>query len=135
MTPSERNKLYLLNNPKTHWMCSSGGCRKKKYLDQSECFKCWLGTKWGTMKQRTENRNGHYSTWDGLPLGMTRKEFVAWGLSNPPPDDMVMPSVDRINDALGYVFGNIQWLERDQNSRKGALKQHANYRANAAKVS
>ena len=109
--------------------CTNGDCTRPKYRITSECFHCWLGTKWDSMKQRTDNKRNYYPGWSGLPLKFTRKEFVAWGLKNPPPENMDQPSVDRIEDLLGYVPGNIQWLSRNENSRKGALKQHANYRA------
>ncbi len=105
-------------NPKTDAMCSNGGCRREpRYKITSECFHCWLGTKWDSMKQRTDNKRNYYPGWQGLPLGFTRKEFVAWGLQNPPLDDMERPSVDRIDSSIGYVWGNIQWLSVIQNSR------------------
>lgn len=100
-------------------LCNNGGCTRAVYRGK-ECFKCWLGTKWDSMKQRVENKRGHYPHWSGITFTIGRKEFVAWGLENPPPTDMKDPSVDRIISANGYVAGNIQWLPFLQNSRNKA---------------
>lgn len=95
--------------------CNNGGCTKAIYRGK-ECFRCWAGTKWDSMQQRVRNRNKNYQTYEGLPLGFKRKEFIAWAQANPPPDSMKWPSVDRVVAAAGYVFGNIRWLELRKNS-------------------
>ena len=99
--------------------CNNGGCTRPVYRG-TECYRCWCGTKWDSMKQRTENRNGHYPQWEGVPLTVTRREFIEWAQQNQPPEDMGLPSIDRIVGHLGYSLGNIQWMESRQNSRGGA---------------
>lgn len=96
--------------------CTNGGCTKPTYRG-TECFRCWCGTKWDSMKARVENRAGRYDLWSGKELGFTRREFIEWAMLNPPPKEMVKPSVDRIDSELGYTFSNIRWLEASQNSR------------------
>jgi len=96
--------------------CNNGDCKRPIYRG-TECFKCWAGTKWDSMKQRVENRRGNYPQWQGKSLEFTRREFVAWALANPPPPEMERPSVDRIDAERGYLFGNIRWLEFSQNCR------------------
>lgn len=95
--------------------CTNGGCTKPLYSGK-ECFRCWLGTKWDSMQQRVRNRDGHYHTYEGIPLGFNRKEFIQWGIDNPPPLGMLKPSIDRIEPRYGYVFGNIRWLSVSKNA-------------------
>lgn len=95
--------------------CTNGGCTKPIYRG-SECYRCWLGTKWDSMKQRVEDRSGRYKWHRGLPLGFTRTEFIKWGMENKPPKGMEKPSVDRVNNKDGYIFGNIRWLSFRKNS-------------------
>lgn len=97
--------------------CKNGGCTKA-YYRAGMCYRCWSGVKWDSMRARVENRHGRkdYALWTGLPLKFTRREFIAWAASNRPSPDLAMPSIDRIDSALGYVPGNIRWLEMRQNS-------------------
>jgi hypothetical protein len=98
--------------------CNNGGCTKPVYRGK-ECYRCWLGTKWDSMKARVENKRNHYPQWAGISLGISRADFIVWGFYRSPPADMKHPSIDRIKSALGYIDGNIQWLEARQNSRGG----------------
>lgn len=95
--------------------CSNGGCRQPVYRGKY-CFRCWAGVKWTSIVQRLENKMGNCNSYVGIPLGFTRETLIHWVLENPPPKDMKIPSIDRIKGALGYVPGNIRWLERDRNS-------------------
>jgi hypothetical protein len=100
--------------------CNNGGCTRPVYRGK-ECYRCWLGTKWDSMKARVENKRNHYPQWAGVALGINRSEFIVWGLRNPPALSMLQPSIDRIDSGKGYWLTNIQWLEARQNSR-GAQK-------------
>ena len=95
--------------------CNNGGCTKPVYRGK-ECLRCWLGTKWDSMQQRIRNRMGNCNSYVGIPLAFGRRDFIAWATDNPPPVEMKSPSIDRINPKLGYVFGNIRWLEFSRNS-------------------
>ena len=95
--------------------CSNGGCTRQVYRGK-HCFRCWAGVKWTSIVQRIGNKTGHCPTYVGIPLGFTREEFVRWVLDNRPPADMQHPSIDRIEPKLGYVPGNIRWLEFRKNS-------------------
>jgi len=70
------------------------------------------------MWQRVANVNGKCRTYVGVPLGFTKEQLIQWVMDNPPPLEMKKPSIDRIENALGYVPGNIRWLEQSQNSRQ-----------------
>lgn len=96
--------------------CSNGGCTRPTYRGKY-CYRCWVGVKWWSITQRIRNLNGKCASYVGVPLEMTREEFIAWATDNPPPDDMKWPSLDRIVDGRGYRLDNIQWLEQRANSR------------------
>lgn len=98
--------------------CVNGGCtRSPRFRDTLHCFRCWAGIKWTSILQRVANVNGRCASYVGIPLGYTRSEFVAWVIANPPPEWMARPSIDRIVTPLGYVPGNIRWLEFRENCR------------------
>lgn len=97
--------------------CNNGGCTREVYRGK-ECFICWCGTKWDSMKQRTDHRNGRNLSYSGVPLLISRREFIGWAVKNPPPQDIHHPSIDRIHGESGYVFGNIRWLEFSRNCRR-----------------
>lgn len=99
--------------------CNNGGCKREVYRG-TECYRCWCGTKWDSMKARAENKRNHYPQWAGLALGIYRQEFIRWAEKNRPPVEMKQPSIDRIDSSLGYYVGNIRWLEARQNSRNRA---------------
>lgn len=97
--------------------CNNGGCVRPIYRGK-ECFRCWAGTKWTSIVQRLENKTGHCNAYVGIPLGFTREQLIKWVMDNPPPVDMQKPSIDRIVDSVGYVPGNIRWLEFRKNASK-----------------
>lgn len=96
--------------------CNHGGCTKPVYIG-AFCIRCWAGAKFNTMRTRVRNWKGKFPCYAGLPLGFTRKEFVEWAVNNPPPKNMRRPSIDRIVPELGYVPGNVRWLELEVNAR------------------
>jgi hypothetical protein len=98
--------------------CRNGGCTRPTYRGKY-CFRCWAGVKWTSIVQRIQNKTGHCKAYEGLPLGFTREELIKWVLDNPPPADMAQPSIDRIKPELGYVPGNIRWLEMKKNRTGG----------------
>lgn len=95
--------------------CQNGGCIRPKYRGRV-CFRCWAGIKWTSVKQRVENKNGNNPSYQGIPLGFTKETLISWVLNNPPLLCLTEPSIDRIVPALGYVFGNIRWIEKRKNS-------------------
>lgn len=72
----------------------------------------------------------------GLPI-MPRHEFYTWALKDERLKEVfaiwvasgyskrLSPSVNRIDPALGYVAGNIEWLTHSENSRLGSISQRA----------
>ena len=96
-------------------LCNNGGCTRPRYRGK-ECYRCWAGTKWTSIVLRLRNANGRCASYIGLPLGFTRETLIQWVFDNPPPEDMETPSIDRIKPELGYVPGNIRWLDRRKNS-------------------
>lgn len=121
-------KLHTLNRHKKYYqarkdsipdgVCRTDRCGKKAERGR-QCFDCWVRAKWRGMKQRVEDTRNKAPAYKGLPLGFTEWELVDWAKSNPPPDDMKHPSIDKIIDSKGYVFGNIRWLELLVNVRQG----------------
>lgn len=95
--------------------CRNGGCKRPLFRTRF-CFRCWAGMKWTSVRQRVENKNGNNPSYEGLPLGFSKEEFIAWILENPPPATLEEPSLDRIVPELGYVPGNIRWIEKRLNS-------------------
>lgn len=96
--------------------CNNGGCTRPTYRGK-ECFRCWAGTKWTSIRQRVENKNGNNPSYEKVPLVVTKEELIQWVLTNPPPPEMDEPSIDRIIPTIGYALGNIRWLEKRINSR------------------
>jgi hypothetical protein len=81
------------------------------------CFRCWAGIKWTSIWQRVQNKNGNNPSYAGVPINFTKEGLIQWVMDNPPPKHLEEPSIDRIVDSLGYSPGNLQWLEKRQNSR------------------
>lgn len=63
---------------------------------------------------------------------MPRQDFYDWANNSPEFHELfdaytasgfdrkLAPSVDRLDSALGYVFGNVEWVTHSENSRRGA---------------
>ncbi len=96
--------------------CNNGGCTRPVYRAHV-CFRCWAGTKWTSMWQRIQNKNGHNPSYEKIPLQITKQELIGWILNNPPSSDLERPSIDRIDNSKGYSLTNIRWLEHRINSK------------------
>lgn|SRR3990167_361636 len=85
--------------------------------------------KYGSMRRRILGLNKS-SNLVGKEL-LSKTEFLVWCKQN--QDNFMKlyrkwaragykrkfaPSIDRINNKLGYIIGNMQWLTQSQNSRK-----------------
>jgi len=94
-------------------------CTKPRYRNR-RCFTCWAGQKFNAILSRV---NGHIPykgrIYIGMELSFNSREFIAWAIENPPPAELVKPSIDRIVDHIGYRLTNIQWMETSRNARKG----------------
>lgn len=72
---------------------------------------------WNTLHCRVRMQ----SSYDGIEIRMTRKEFLCWAIPqyqawmNANPDDC--PSLDRKDPKAHYQIGNLRILERGENSR------------------
>lgn len=66
---------------------------------------------------------------------LTKEDFYNWALSNNQfkilfeiweennYQNRLTPSIDRLDEKLGYIIENIQWITHSENSRKGALSR------------
>lgn len=107
----------MTTNAKPVSHCNNGGCTRPVFRGK-ECLRCWLGTKWDSMKQRCDHKNDHNRTYNGIELHITRQQFLEWAKVNPPPLTMKCPSIDRIETRGHYTLDNIRWLEFRINSRR-----------------
>lgn len=99
-------------------ICRNGDCKRPATHGRHRwCLRCWAGMKWTSINQRVRNKNGNNPSYQGVPVGFTRPEFIAWVMGNPPPAGLREPSIDRIVPERGYAPGNLRWLEKRQNSR------------------
>ncbi len=96
--------------------CNNGGCTRPIYRGK-ECFRCWAGTKWTSMRQRVENKNGNNDRYEKVPLLVSKDDLINWILQNPPPQEIEWPSIDRIDNDVGYSLDNIRWLDHRINSK------------------
>lgn len=95
-------------------VCKNGGCTNVKYRGRL-CLNCWARKRFSSIVERITDKNGKHPTYKGLPLGFTLKSMVDWIFLNPEHMEMDKPSIDRIVPELGYVPGNIRWLEMNKN--------------------
>lgn len=94
----------------------------------------YLKHKYYMMRQRCSN--GKYSIRDypEKGLNLTLEEWLRWCEETMPTfmalynawkdsdcDPKLTPTIDRIDNSRGYELGNLQWLTRSANSRKGAF--------------
>ena len=85
--------------------------------------------KYSSMRRKTSGL-GHFGTLKGKEL-LPKQEFISW-CENTKIQFMeiyrvwvksgyqrkLSPSIDRINNNLGYILGNMQWLTQRQNCKK-----------------
>ena len=95
--------------------CHNGGCTREIYRGKY-CFRCWAGVKWTSIVQRVENKNGNNPSYMKVPILCTKEEMIRWVFDNPPPEQLKIPSLDRIDSKSGYSLENIRWIEKDVNS-------------------
>ena len=91
----------------------------------------YLKHKYYMMKRRCEGKTNHHS-YDGMEI-MPFDEWMAWnskkdvktaflrlfndwGRNGWPQGES--PSIDRIDNSLGYIKGNLQWMTNAKNTRK-----------------
>lgn len=111
-----RVKLKTLSELQRHAGTSHLACGKgMKMLDEI------FHSKWQSLKQRIYNPNGeHWHRYGGRGLTCDYDSFVDFY------DDMyesykearktlANPKIDRINNDLGYIRGNLRWVDRKTN--------------------
>lgn len=97
--------------------------------------KRYLKHKYYMMKQRcTVGHKYAIRDYADKGLNLTMEEWLEWCDSTMPTfmalfdawnasgcDPKLSPTIDRIDNSKGYELGNLQWLTRSANSRKGAF--------------
>lgn len=106
--------------------CKHAHCRNAAAFDRSEC--------WKHSKIRYRERNPIKSAFSklresararGIEFSLTFSEFTEFAVATDyvtkTGNEARSVTVDRIDNTLGYVAGNIQALSREENARKMCL--------------
>lgn len=99
---------------------------KKRYRTNPERY---LKHKYYMMRRRCEGKSNHHS-YDGMEI-MSFEEWMKWCEKTKPVfmrlfngwvrsswDRNKAPSIDRLDNSIGYVEGNIQWITNYENTLK-----------------
>lgn len=99
---------------------------KKRYRTNPERY---LKHKYYMMRRRCEGKSNHHS-YDGMEI-MSFEEWMKWCEKTKPVfmrlfngwvrsswDRNKAPSIDRLDNSIGYVEGNIQWITNYENILK-----------------
>ncbi len=100
--------------------------RQKNNLDRM------FGHRYNGMKSRIEGRANKRYNVEGRDI-CTREEFISWCKSEKQMKiflklhkvwaknsytNRLSPSIDRVNNSLGYILDNIQWMAKTKNCSK-----------------
>ena len=105
--------LRLLPKDKKHGSTYCRKCAEKIIRKNNSVWAKWCDLRW-----RARGRRKHFA--------VTYPQWVEFYKTRPTEEGDW--TVDRINPLLGYVDGNLQWLTREENSRKGATTDKTNHR-------
>lgn len=94
----------------------------------------YLKHKYYMMRQRCGDGKYSQRNYVRHGLSLTLEEWLGWCNETMPTfmalynawkdngcDPKLTPTIDRIDNSRGYELGNLQWLTRSANSRKGAF--------------
>jgi hypothetical protein len=96
---------------------------------------------YSNMRRRTMGLDQRTPLSHGMELGFTRDEFIDWTFKNSTFLQLFRqwtahqyerrwaPSIDRLNDELGYVFPNIRWVVWFENHTKPRVRRTHSWKA------
>ncbi len=111
--------------------CNNEGRKHRMRTDK----RIFLGYKYRMMNRRVSTRHKDSHLYEGLPI-MSKDEFISKSISDPDFNRLFdewndlgweltkVPSPDRVNSSLGYLWDNIEWVTWSMNSRRGSESRH-----------
>jgi hypothetical protein len=126
----QKNRLWRQAHPERSREIGAANMRKSRLTKRG-----YLKAKHGQMRARTYGQNGRLnSTWMNKPV-CSFEEFLEWSLKDPAFHRLfeqwqnnrlnakLWPSIDRLDNSLGYTLGNMRWVTHSENSTFKRVKK------------
>jgi hypothetical protein len=123
---NSRNICYLCQKEKRRAADNLETRRKYGKTRRGFLINCYCA-----MKRRVNGKGKLFKYWSGKPI-VEKAIFIKWSINNKKFNTLFAqykkynyqrkfcPTVDRLDSNNGYVFGNMEWVTQQENSRRAS---------------